>query len=121
MANAKDQACINNAKASVMPDAASSDKQQCPLMKRLRVGVFFDGTNNNRYRDEGTHHETNVDRLYKLYHTNEDEIAESAGVNGCGLFSQASSGVQPRDMVCYCGGHRRSRASASPWTGRALR
>src|SRR4051794_20133854 len=73
--NAKDRAALNNAKAQNAVDEAPSDKKPCPYMKRLRIGVFFDGTNNNRYRDEATGADTNVDRLYNVYHTNEDEIA----------------------------------------------
>jgi len=35
--------------------------------RRLRAGVFFDGTNNNRYRDEPKQEHTNVVRLYHIY------------------------------------------------------
>ena len=73
--NAKDRASLNNAKAQSMVDEAPSDTKPCPYMKRLRVGVFFDGTNNNRYRDEAKGRNTNVDRLYNVYHHDEDEEA----------------------------------------------
>src|SRR4051794_18601832 len=71
----KDRASLNMAKSSVVPDEPPSDKNACPYMKRLRLGVFFDGTGNNRYRDEATGNETNVDRLYNVYHENEDAFA----------------------------------------------
>ena len=34
--------------------------------RQLRAGVFFDGTNNNRFRDEPRQGHTNVVRLYTL-------------------------------------------------------
>jgi hypothetical protein len=58
-----------------MPDETPSDRQSCPVLKRLRLGVFFDGTGNNRYRDEARGRETNVVRLFKVYHDNTDEEA----------------------------------------------
>jgi hypothetical protein len=71
----RDRAALNDAKVQGMSDDKPSDTQPCPYMKRLRVGVFFDGTDNNKYRDEARGRETNVVRLWKVYHTNEDEIA----------------------------------------------
>jgi uncharacterized protein (DUF2235 family) len=71
----RDRAALNDARSQVMPDDAPSATQPCPYMKRLRIGVFFDGTNNNKYRDEARGRETNVVRLWKVYHKNEDEIA----------------------------------------------
>ncbi len=35
--------------------------------RQLRAGVFFDGTNNNRFRDEPRQGHTNVVRLYNVY------------------------------------------------------
>lgn len=69
----RDRAALNDARSQVMPDETPSDRQSCPLLKRLRLGVFFDGTNNNRYRDEARGRETNVVRLWKVYHKNEDQ------------------------------------------------
>jgi hypothetical protein len=83
--NAKDRASLNNAKAQAMVDEAPSDTRPCPYMKRLRLGVFFDGTGNNRYRDEATSTNTNVDRLYNVYHHDEDEIAARAKLYLIGL------------------------------------
>lgn len=82
--NPRDQASLNDAKASCFPDAEPSDKQPCPYLKRLRLGVFFDGTNNNKYRDEPNEEkgedpfsggETNVVRLHKMYVEKTDDEA----------------------------------------------
>jgi len=80
--NARDQAALNDAKASSLPDAKPSDKKPCPYLKRLRLGVFFDGTNNNKYRDGPkadedafSGGETNVARLHKIYIEKTDEEA----------------------------------------------
>ena len=42
-------------------------------MKRLRLGVFFDGTGNNKYVDEPGH-ETNVVRLLNPYKDTTDDL-----------------------------------------------
>lgn len=71
----RDRAALNDARSRVMPDETPSDRQSCPVLKRLRLGVFFDGTNNNRYRDSARGRETNVVRLWRVYHENEDAEA----------------------------------------------
>lgn len=73
--NARDRAALNDARSQVVPDEPPSSTQPCPYLKRLRIGVFFDGTNNNRYRDESRGRATNVVRLWHVYHHNEDEVA----------------------------------------------
>ncbi|MBL9104837.1 MAG: DUF2235 domain-containing protein [Myxococcales bacterium] len=39
----------------------------CQMPRKLRAGVFFDGTNNNKSRDQPTGNHTNVVRLYDVY------------------------------------------------------
>lgn len=41
------------------------DASSCEMW--LQIGIFFDGTGNNRYRDEGKLAHSNVARLYKTY------------------------------------------------------
>src|SRR5690349_4477374 len=63
--------------AAALPLCAPGGEQSCPV-GRIRIGVFFDGTGNNMYRDEPHHgpipHDdrdtngpTNVVRLYRSY------------------------------------------------------
>jgi hypothetical protein len=69
-----DQAALNHAMSGVMPDTPGSSTQPCPYMKRLRLGVFFDGTGNNKYNDQPTGHHTNVVRLLDPYKDTSDDL-----------------------------------------------
>ncbi|NKA56923.1 hypothetical protein GO281_00696 [Ralstonia solanacearum] len=40
----------------------------------LRVGFFFDGTNNNKYRDTPKQANSNVARLHDIYEANQDQL-----------------------------------------------
>ncbi len=56
----------------------------------VRVGVFFDGTGNNRDNDIPRGTDTNIARLYELYHVNPGaETTKPVGkMNGMDLFTQ---------------------------------
>src|SRR5438874_5165367 len=101
--NAKDKAALNTAKSAVMAEEPPSDKKACPYMLRLRLGVFFDGTNNNRYRDEKTGHETNVVRLWKVYQEREDDFARRTklyviGVGAVESAKEDKTDTRDRDL-----------------------
>lgn len=66
-----DQASQNLA-ASDGPDAKPSCVKPCSTKKPLWMGIFFDGTRNNRSREDKTHY-TNVTRLYDAYGAFEDQ------------------------------------------------
>jgi uncharacterized protein (DUF2235 family) len=72
MTNPRDQAALNHARSQQFPAAKPSGTKACPLKKRLVLGVFFDGTNNNMYRDAPSGRVTNVVRLFRLYNENDD-------------------------------------------------
>ena len=67
MAAVRGKATMNDASSRIVPDQPPSGVKPCSLMKPLRLGVFFDGTGNNKYKDEGTGHETNVVKLLNIY------------------------------------------------------
>lgn len=60
---AEDQMAAAGGFSSGPPGACRTCKQP----KRLRAGVFFDGTNNNKSRDQPEGKHTNVVRLYDVY------------------------------------------------------
>lgn len=62
---AKDQAALNDANANAFSTSEPSSTATCPLEKGIILGVFFDGTGNNKYN--GALAETNVARLWKAY------------------------------------------------------
>jgi hypothetical protein len=67
MGPAKKAAVSNHEKSQVVADDRPSSTKPCPYMKPLRIGVFFDGTGNNKYVDKTDGHETNVVRLFEVY------------------------------------------------------
>jgi hypothetical protein len=68
---ARDQAALNDANASAFRDAAPSAANSCPLEKGIILGVFFDGTGNNKY--DRSLAETNVARLWRAYREFSDD------------------------------------------------
>ncbi|WUR12996.1 DUF2235 domain-containing protein [[Empedobacter] haloabium] len=73
---------------STSPIAGISIYQPLPLdasscEKLIQVGIFFDGTNNNRYHDEASFGDSNVSRLYGMYPSNEPSVHRFY-VNGVG-------------------------------------
>lgn len=70
----RDAATLARLRASLLPTEPPSATKPCPLeIKHLRLGVFFDGTNNNKFRDETKQCQTNVVRLYHLYMSTDDD------------------------------------------------
>jgi hypothetical protein len=65
--SAGDRASLNASASAVMPDDEPSAQKSCPLKKILRIGVFFDGTDANKDRDESRGCLTNIARLWRLY------------------------------------------------------
>jgi hypothetical protein len=69
----RDTMAANRSEAQSYPAAPPSAVQPCVIaVKYLRAAVFFDGTNNNRFRDEGFSAETNIARLYQLFVNDDD-------------------------------------------------
>lgn len=91
-------ACLNQAQAQAFPASPPSAQQKCPP-RELIMGVFFDGTDNNMYRDWegslGAGSETNVARLYRVYKENDTaiQVREKIYVVGVGAMS-ADAGVE---------------------------
>jgi hypothetical protein len=56
MGGAAAQAASNTSKGSALPCVAPRGEAQCPE-GLIRIGIFFDGTNNNMFRDWGATHE----------------------------------------------------------------
>lgn len=89
-----EQASLNHAQAQSFPASPPSATRTCP--HQLVLGVFFDGTNNNMYRDfetsVGEGKETNVARLYRVYRNHKDanRSREKLYVVGVGAMSQAA-------------------------------
>lgn len=60
---------INTYRKSLQP-RNPRDAKGCPIPEccsYMHVGVFFDGTNNNKYFDTGTFSHSNVSRLYDVF------------------------------------------------------
>lgn len=82
---------ILNSRMSATPSppiAGISIYQPLPLQassceKLIQVGLFFDGTNNNRYHDKASFGDSNVARLYEMYPSNEPSVYKFY-VNGVG-------------------------------------
>lgn len=93
-ADAVERASLNHAQAQGFPASPPSATATCP--RQLVLGVFFDGTGNNMYRDfsgsVGAGQETNVARLYRLYHENDDanRTREKIYVVGVGAMTRAA-------------------------------
>lgn len=56
MGSAAAQAASNTSKGSALPTRPPSGEAPCPE-GLVRIGIFFDGTNNNMFRDWGTTHD----------------------------------------------------------------
>jgi hypothetical protein len=102
--SAAEQAIQNMVDAQAMPLIAPSGTEQCPV-GRVRIGVFFDGTNNNMYRDEGVDANnpgsaenalTNVVKLYRLYILS-PPLQKAIYHHGVGSDSAAPKGVGARE------------------------
>ncbi len=89
-----ERASLNHAQAQSFPASPPSAIRVCP--HQLVLGVFFDGTGNNMYRDfagsVGQGQETNVARLYRLYrdHDDPDRAREKLYVVGVGAMTRAA-------------------------------
>lgn len=59
--------------ASCMAKNMDAFTGQCT--EELRIGFFFDGTNNNKDRDAPKHAHSNIARLYDIYHQTENQLA----------------------------------------------
>ncbi|XXT21215.1 DUF2235 domain-containing protein [Sorangium sp. So ce429] len=105
MPTAAEQAIDNMTAAQAMPCAAPSGTAQCPA-GRVRVGVFFDGTNNSMYRDRGTDPSvpgdrnaiTNVVKLYDLYRE-QGTVQRRIYHHGVGTDSSAPEGEGSRERA----------------------
>ena len=105
MPTAAEQAINNMTAAQAMPCAAPSGTATCPE-GRIRIGVFFDGTNNSMYRDRGTNPNvvsenntiTNVVKLHDLYRQ-QGSIQTRIYHHGVGTDSSAPRGVGTADRA----------------------
>ncbi|AKT43483.1 T6SS phospholipase effector Tle1-like catalytic domain-containing protein [Chondromyces crocatus] len=95
--SAAERAIDNMTKAQAMPRIAPSGTAECPV-GRVRIGVFFDGTNNSKQRDEnvdarnpGTAENapTNVVKLFQVYKT-EGTVLKPIYHHGVGTDSHAN-------------------------------
>jgi len=60
--------CINITMLNHMePQYAPSGMRLPPCQKLVRIGLFFDGTSNNKYRDEPNQAHTNVVKLFNVH------------------------------------------------------
>ena len=62
-----DVASVNLPRACALPDTPPSAVLACEDRRNLHVGVFFDGTDNDKDRDKPKGEHTNVARLWQLY------------------------------------------------------
>lgn len=87
MTAARDLATLLTAAAAGMPRDPPAAVARCQrAVKELHLGVFFDGTRNNKYRDEHTGADTNVAKLHRLYQlvSRPEEWQESTYLVGVG-------------------------------------
>src|SRR5580704_4366614 len=64
----------NSGTANLVSAAPPSATQKCPYQKKLELGCFFDGTDNNKYNPEyQTDGYTNIPRLYDIYSNQPDD------------------------------------------------
>lgn len=128
MGSAAAQAASNTSKGSALPCKAPSGEAPCPE-GRIRIGVFFDGTNNNMFRDWGATNEkrmsgqlsqpkkkdadvngpSNVAKLYELF-KEEPPIQKKVyliGIGGGDEDSQAGDGGNYAAQGTGAGGRSR--------------
>jgi len=97
-----ERASLNQAQAQGFPATPPSPTRTCP--RQLVLGVFFDGTGNNMYRDfqgqVGAGQETNVARLYRLYREHDDaaRTREKVYVVGVGAMTRAAGTALANEM-----------------------
>jgi uncharacterized protein (DUF2235 family) len=85
------QATTNETSAGAFPDKPPSSTQPCD--RKLILGLFFDGTGNNKTRDALKGGETNVARLHQLWRTTADASSLRAKlyVPGVGSMTRAAA------------------------------
>ncbi|EYF04383.1 T6SS phospholipase effector Tle1-like catalytic domain-containing protein [Chondromyces apiculatus] len=104
--SAAERAIDNMTKAQAMPRIAPSGTAQCPV-GRVRIGVFFDGTNNSMQRDgavdprnpgDAGNAATNVVKLFRVYKT-EGTLLKPIYHHGVGTDSHAQEGQGSNDRA----------------------
>jgi uncharacterized protein (DUF2235 family) len=104
--SAAETAIDNMAKGQALPRSAPQGTEVCPE-GCVRIGVFFDGTNNSMYRDratddmnppEGANAISNVVKLYDVY-KEEGTILKKIYHHGVGTDSSAPEGVGTSDRA----------------------
>jgi hypothetical protein len=53
--------------AEAVRDGRTPQERLCACSQDIFIGVFFDGTNNNKFRDTPGHSHSNVARLYEAF------------------------------------------------------
>jgi len=94
-------------------DGRTDQELACTCDKDIFVGFFFDGTNNNKYRDTPNFAQSNVARLYEVYPgsnagqtapTFRDRIKPDGGTEKRPVFADASykaASIPPGDEAYY--------------------
>src|SRR5689334_5513932 len=109
--SAAEQAINNMAAAQAMPRIPPSGVETCPV-GRVRIGVFFDGTNNSMYRDRATDAQnpqkgqgnaiTNVVKLYDVYQE-EGTVLKKIYHHGVGTDSTSGNHGAPEKEYDWMG------------------
>lgn len=88
----------------------------CNLPKRLHAGVFFDGTNNNKFRDQGQGRHTNVVRLYDVFPqaTIEQALHRKFYLRGVGSLDQGERAGQLKQEGSAAA-NKHLKDSPNPW------
>ena len=64
----KEQINIIKSRKKLQPGGKDNKGRACPTCaKYAHIGIFFDGTNNNRYFDIASQSHNNVARLYNIF------------------------------------------------------
>lgn len=69
-------AAVNAENAQTLPRAAPAPCATCP-QEVVRIGIFFDGTGNNKDKDIPTNSTTNVAKLWTIYIHDEAKLARA--------------------------------------------
>lgn len=67
---------MNAEDAQTLPRAAPTPCATCP-QEIVRIGIFFDGTGNNKEKDVATASATNVAKLWNVYRHDESKLARA--------------------------------------------
>ena len=67
---------MNAENAQTLPRAAPAPCATCP-QEIVRIGIFFDGTGNNKEKDIATTSATNVAKLWTIYIHDEAKLARA--------------------------------------------